>query len=210
MTHEQRTQASRLFTTLEYGEQLAHQCALHQAESTECAQSRCFLRTQARQEAFHADLFRKAADWLTPQRRYQPPVTLTAFGGRLARAMNNRDSTECLVASQIVLEGFGEQILQRLNRGLDNHNIGFKRQRYLVLQQEQSHYAFGLNTLRKKLELNETTHHTVHSRVGFYLQMVNQIIDEMGDIFVALDEDAVNYKDSLIQALPTWLYEGSL
>jgi hypothetical protein len=182
MTPEQRTQAARLFTALEYGEQLAHRCAVHQARFAESGQSACFLRAQARQEAFP----------------------------HLARAMDNRDTTESLVASQIVLEGFGEQILQRLNRGLDNLNIGFRRQRYLVLQQEQSHYAFGLNALRTKLELNETTQETIRSQTGFYLQMVNRIIDEMRDIFGVLDEDADDYKDSLIQGLPAWLYTRPL
>ena len=210
MTPEQRTQASRLFTALEYGEQLAHRCAVHQARFAESGQSACFLRAQARQEAFHARLFKQAADWSKPARRYRPPATLTAFGAHLARAMDNRDTTECLVASQIVLEGFGEQILQRLNRGLDNLNIGFKRQRYLILQQEQSHYAFGLNALRTRFELYETTQETIRSQSGFYLQMVNRIIDEMRDIFGVLDEDADDYKDSLIQALPAWLYARSL
>ena len=108
-----------------------------------------------------------------------------------------------------MLEGFGEQILQRLNRGLDNHNIGFERQRYLVLKQEQSHYAYGLNALRTSLERNETTQETLHSQVGSYLHRVDRIINEMQDIFFALDEDPNDYKDSLIQALPTWLHAGS-
>jgi hypothetical protein len=42
-----------------------------------------------------------------------------------------------------VLEGLGEQILIRLNRGLDNQGIGFARQRRVLLHQEQGHFAFG-------------------------------------------------------------------
>lgn len=163
MTPEQRQQTTRLFVALEYGEQLAQRCALHQSTLVENNKAHRFLRAQARQEHFHAFLFHQTADWLSPKHRIAVPEALQGFGRSLDQALQRNDLIECLVGSQIVLEGFGEQILKRLNRVLDNHNIGLSRQQRLILHQEQSHCAFGTRTLKTQLEqgihvLSEYTH----------------------------------------------------
>ena len=162
MTPEQKRQASRLFVALEYGEQLAHDCAIYQSRIVTIPKMRRFLRAQAMQESVHATLFRQAAEWLTPKHQDDAPSALHEFGARLRMALDKNDLTESLLASQIVLEGFGEQILLRLNRGMDNHNIGFKRMRGLILRQEQSHHAFGLRTLQTLLEQDYTTQEHIY------------------------------------------------
>jgi len=209
MTVEHRCQVARLFVALEYGEQLAHQCALYQFTALENKQAQAFLQAQARQEAEHASLFAMAIDWLTPKHAYTVPSALQRFGQRLLAAQARNDLSECLIASQIILEGFGEQILLHLNRGMDNYNIGFKQQRHLILRQEQSHHAFGLKVLASQLDSGQTTPARVHALTQDYLHLIQQVTDEMGDIFAALDEDAQEYRQALIDQLPAWLQRDS-
>ena len=205
MSVEHRCQVTRLFVALEYGEQLAHQCALYQADAIGNKQAQLFLQAQARQEAEHGSLFAMAIDWLTPKHAYTVPQALQRFGQRLLAAQARDDLNECLIGSQVILEGFGEQILLRLNRGMDNYNIGFKQQRQLILRQEQNHHDFGLRTLAGRLHNGQTTAEQIHALSHDYLQLIRQVTEEMSDIFTALDEDAQEYHQGLLERLPTWL-----
>lgn len=205
MTVEHRCQVTRLFVALEYGEQLAHRCALYQADATDNKQARRFLQAQARQETEHASLFTMAIDWLSPKHAYTIPQALQSFGQRLLAAQARDDLTECLIGSQVVLEGFGEQILLRLNRGMDNYNIGFKRQRQLILRQEQNHHDFGLRTLADRLQCGRTTQQHVHALSHDYLHLIQQVSEEMNDVFATLDENAREYYQGLLARLPGWL-----
>jgi len=205
---EQRIQTARLFAALEYGEQLAHASALLQAGLIDDKRAQRFLRTQARQESAHALLFRTAADWLAPKQAFAPPPALTGFGDRLQTALSRGDLTESLVASQIVLEGLGEQILARLNRGMDRHGIGFSRQRRLLLRQEQGHYAFGLRALEQQIRQERARIERVHELASDYLRRVYAITNQMGDVFAALDEDPTCYTDALLAGMPAWLDPG--
>ena len=205
MTPAQKTQTARLFAALEYGERLAHDCARRQASLLDDRRAQRFLQTQARQESAHALLFRGAADWLAPKQWFTTPPALRDFGDSLQRALSRNDLTESLVASQIVLEGLGEQILTRLNHGMDNHGIGFSRQRKLLLRQEQGHYAFGLRTLEQRLQTEYTRIEHVHELADGYIRLIQRISAEMADVFAALDENAADYTDGLIAGLPAWL-----
>lgn len=205
MTPEQCNQTARLFAALEYGEKLAHDCAVQQRRLIGDRRSRRFLQVQALQETAHAALFRKAADWLAPNKHYSPPPAMLEFGIRLQNALARNDLTESLVASQIVLEGLGEQILIRLNHGMDQHGIGFRRQRSLLLRQEQGHYAFGLRTLEQRLQFEHCRVEHVQQHACDYLSQIQRITAEMSDVFTVLDEDADEYYHGLIAALPPWL-----
>ena len=206
MTPEQRQQTTRVFVALEYGEQLAQRCALHQSTLVANKKAERFLRAQARQERFHGFLFRQATDWLSPRHRLAVPNALQCFGQSLDHALKRNDLTECLVGSQIVLEGFGEQILLRLNRGMDKHNIGFRRQRHLILQQEQSHCAFGLRILKTQLEQGHTHIERIHTLADKYTHLARSITQDMADVFAVLDEDADEYIEAMTNHLPSWLF----
>lgn len=208
LSPEQRTQTARLFAVLEYGERLAHECARRQAGLIDDKRAQRFLLAQARQENTHALLFRKAADWLAPKQAFSPPPALLDFGGRLQHALSRDDLTESLVASQIVLEGLGEQILARLNQSMDHYGIGFSRQRHLLLRQEQGHYAFGVRTLEQRLRLGHARIEHVHELADDYLRRIHGITAEMADVFAALDADAGDYNRGLLAALPAWLDPG--
>lgn len=206
MTPEQRHQATRLLVALEYGEQLAQRCALHQSTLVTNSKAANFLRAQARQEHFHAFLFHQAAGWLSPKHHIAVPKALQCFGRSLDQALQRNDLAECLVGSQIVLEGFGEQILIRLNRSLDDHNIGFKRQRRLILHQEQSHCAFGIRTLKIHLEQEHTRIERIHTLADKYLHLARSITQDLADLFSVLDADPNEYIESMTNDLPSWLF----
>lgn len=205
MTPKQRREIARLFTALEYGEQLAHSCAIHQSNWVETEKERRFLRAQARQEAMHAFLFGKAAEWLAPKQRRGVPKPLRDFGRRVGRACECDDLTQTLVGSQVVLEGFGEEILTRLSRGMDHQKIGFARQRRLILQQERSHHAFGLHAIQRRVERGLITCTHVRTLAADFLELAQRMAEELASIFVALDEDANAYLDALTYKLPSWL-----
>ena len=178
MTPEQRRQTTRIFQSLEYGEQLATRCALHQSTLVKTTKESKFLRAQARQERFHAFFYHQAAKWLSPKCRKSIPPSLIQFGQYLDDAMQRNDLVECLVGSQIVLEGFGGQILIRLNRGLDNHNIGLKRQRQMILRQEQNHRAFGIKTLGNEIKQERAHIETVFRLSDKYVELTRDITEE--------------------------------
>ena len=205
MSVEHRCQVTRLFVALEYGEQLAHQCALYQAGAIGNQQARLFLRAQAWQEAEHADLFDMAIDWLTPKHAYTVPQSLHRFGRRLLAAQAHDDLIECLIGSQVILEGFGEQILLRLNRGMDKCHIGFKQLRQLILRQEQSHHDFGLRVLASRLQNGQVSAVRVHALTQDYLGLIRQVTEEMSDVFATLDEDAEEYHQGMLERLPDWM-----
>ncbi len=205
MHPETRRQMTRLFTALEFGEQLAHDCARQQARWIGNPQAQRFLNTQALQEASHAAFYRRAAEWLTPKHHYQAPETLQRYGRRLQHALDHNDLCESLTGSQLVLEGFGEQIISRLNRGMDNHGIGFKHLRRVLLRQEHSHYAFGLRMLQQQTVSEPAISGLIQALAADYLQQVHGIIDEMSDVFVSLDEDPGEYCNDLLRNLPDWI-----
>ena len=104
-----------------------------------------------------------------------------------------------------MLEGLGEQILDRLNRGLDKQGIGLSRQRRVLLRQEQGHFAFGQRLLLQRLQAGQARIGQVQELAGSYLLLVTAMIAEMAEVFAALDEDAGEYIDGLVAALPSWL-----
>lgn len=210
MHPETRRQAARLFVALEYGEQLAHDCARQQLRWIGDSRAQRFLNAQARQEASHAGFYRRAAEWLLPGHHYKPPLTLRQYGNRLQHALDNNDICDSLSGSQVVLEGFGEQIISRLNRGMDNHGIGFRRLRRILLRQEQSHYAFGLRMLQQQSISTPADAERIPALAADYLQQVHHIIHEMSDVFVSLDEDPAEYCTDLLGNLPDWIREPCL
>lgn len=210
MTAAQRNQTARLFTALARGEVMAYDCARQQAELVDDRYSRRFLQVQMRQELAHRMLFDSAANWLVLKQKRVLPPTMIKFEQRLQQTLVRGDLTESIVASQVVLEGLGEQILCRLNRGLDNLGIGLKRQRSILLRQEQGHFSFGQKLLQRRLQSGQACNGQVQELAGSYLLLVSDILAEMAEVFDVLDEDASEYTNGLVAALPSWLLPQSL
>ena len=207
MISEVRKEVIRLYVALEFGEQLAHQCALQQASWVENKKMQRFLQTQAKQEYSHARFFSMAANNIQLKHQYAPPVALKHFAARLEQSISKKDLVETMVGSQIVLEGFGEQILLRLNKGLDKNGIGFKKIRHTLLRQEQSHAAFGMHTLNTLIRNGEASVIQIAELTGEYLLYVNKITDEMSEMFHVLGEDPKGYTSDIVNNLPMWLRE---
>ena len=200
-----KSQIIRLFTALEYGEQLAHHCAREQVRLVDDRNLKRFLQLQSCHEAFHAKFFRNAAKYLGKINAGDTPYSLRMFGRKLEDALHRNDLTETLVGQQIVLETFGAAVLYHLNRGLNNHGVGLRRLRSLVLQQEQSHNEFGNDLLKKQLTTGNTTIEKLQSLTDEYLILVDSVINEMSDIFICLDENPLEYKNYIHMNLPDWL-----
>jgi len=198
-------QVKRLFTALEYGERLAHDCAHRQACLIKDKGMRRFLLMQSRHEAFHAKFFRHASSYLGTNHTGKVPASLTLFGNKISAALDRKDIVESIVAQQIVLEAFGGAILERLNVGLDNKGVGLRKLRRMLLQQEKSHQAFGDEILRQQLTAGSTTIETLQTFSREYLQIAENIIIEMSDVFICLDEDPDDYKQDIYNDLPDWL-----
>lgn len=205
MSADTKHQVSRLFSTLEYGEILAHDCARKQAGLVGNPGLSRFLTLQSQQEAFHAKFFHKATDYLGGTSPGALPDSLRVFRRKLESALQRNDLTETVVGQQVVLESFGGSILARLNHGLDNQGIGFRKLRRLLLRQEQSHQAFGDEILCKQITATETSIEKIQSLSAEYLLLVEKIIDEMSDVFICLEEYPDEYKASVYQGLPHWL-----
>jgi len=203
-SRESLLQSSRLFVALEYGEQLASHCAQQQACLFSSVRHRRFLRSQARQEAFHAQFFKRAAQYIDTGRQFHVPKTLRAFAVRLEDALRRRDVIETLVGQQIVLESFGATILEHLNRGMDNQGIGLRRLRRSILAQEQAHHAFGEKVLQQQCRNGSAKIDRLQSLAGEYLGLVDDILVEMSDVFYCLDENPANYKAGMLSSLPDW------
>lgn len=63
---EERQPLAELLYFLELGEQLAHEVAATQATIAPTTKMHRFLEGQARQEAFHATVFRTSRMWIAP------------------------------------------------------------------------------------------------------------------------------------------------
>jgi len=135
-----------------FGERVAHRCAQRQAVLAIDARQRRFLRLQARQETMHALLFRSIVSRLDPRGNHAttPAVSaLSDYEEQLHRDLDRKDLTASLLGMQGILEGIGEQMLRASSQSLTGQNERYRRLHRLVLQQENSHHAFGQHCLQR-------------------------------------------------------------
>ena len=92
---------------------------------------------------------------------------------------------------------------------MDRQGIGFRRLRYTILAQEQSHQDFGESLLQQKLHTGCTNNNRLRCLAEDYLMLVDDILGEMRDVFYCLDEDPQDYLVSLHHKLPCWIYESA-
>src|SRR5574340_847598 len=150
---DERVPIARLLRFLEQGEELARDCAKAQATLAPEAGMRSFLLGQARQEGYHAVVFRGAIAWLAPRHlgscpRLQP---LERYRTLIEDAIRRGDLAETLLAEQIILEGLGEAILKRIDAGLVKRNAPFGRLRRILVRQEEAHHEFGRRALDRAI-----------------------------------------------------------
>lgn len=203
----QRAQIARLFSFLVIAERLAHDCALAQAGIAPDASMRRFLLAQARQEAFHAQVFQGAVRCLAPRGISSGPslLPMTRYRALLEDAIRRRDIPETLLAQQVILEGLGDVVLDRIDAGMTDRGMGFARLRRTLLNQEHAHHIFGLRRLERLINTGRASAATLRERGKEYLALTDEILAVQGDLFEIFDEDPTAYASAVRAHLPIWL-----
>jgi hypothetical protein len=91
--------------------------------------ARRLLLSQAKQEARHALVFQGAVAWLAPRHLGETPLLkpLEEYRTLLDEAIVQREWIETVLAEQVILEGLGEAILNRIEKGLAKRAALFGR-----------------------------------------------------------------------------------
>ena len=143
----ERRAAAQLLRIQSFGERIAMAGARGQAQLAPTRAARRFLRRQARQEAFHAWLFERAARALWPDRDraivVEIPPALLRVRHRLLDAIGRGSFADAVVIQHVALETLGHAVLDCLDRELASMGNPFGRLRRVVLAQEDAHCEFG-------------------------------------------------------------------
>ncbi len=204
---DERVPIARLLTVLEYGERVAHECALAQAVLTKDSKTRRFLMNQSRQEAMHAVVFQSAIAWLAPKHLNDVPVlpALEEYHEILDAELARGNLLETYLAEQVVFEGLGETTLSRIEQGLAKRGAPFGRTRRILLQQEEEHHGFGCRQLEQAIRRGETDRDALRQRAQRYLMLTDSIIYTLCDLFDSIDEDVTAWVADVKSFVPRWL-----
>ena len=196
-----------LFTVLAAGEALAHDCALGQAKLTANAHQQRFFVAQARQEAMHRRVFESAALCLAPKGAAKPELLapMNAYRTLTECALKRGDLVETLLAQQVVMEGLGEAVLERVDFGLNARGYGFAKLRRMLLRQEHAHHLFGLRQLRQLVTDDGEIRARVRERARVFQALSDDILRVQAPLFEVFDEDVQAYMRASRQDLPAWL-----
>lgn len=204
---DEKVPIARLLTFLEHGERMAKACASRQATVVEDPRAARFLKRQARQESMHARVFQGAIAWLAPRHLGDAPFlpALEAYRRKLEEAFSRGDIFETFLAEQVILEGLGEAILNRIESGLVKRNAPFGRLRGILLQQEEAHHAFGEWIIDRGLAAGLTYRSDLRAKAQDYLSLTNTMVLTLADLFETIDEDPSAWAGDVRKYLPTWL-----
>lgn len=206
---EERQPLAELLYFLELGEQLAHEVAATQATIAPTTKMRRFLEGQARQEAFHATVFRTSRMWIAPrqanpQKSHEP---FKEFGALMRAALHRKDFFESILAEQVILESLGEAILQKLEVGLQKRRAPFRRLRSILLHQEAAHHGFGERVLEQAIANEVLTKQELQGKALPYLALSESMVMNLKSQFKEIDEDPGEYLTIQHTFLPDWLEE---
>lgn len=209
---DEKAPIARLLTFLEQGERMAHDCAKAQALLAPESGQRRFLLSQARQEAAHALVFQGAIAWLAPKHLRDSPClpAMKEYRQLLGDAINRHDFLETLLAEQVILEGFGEAVLTRIERGLIKRNASFGRLRRILLQQEEAHHGFGKRLLERAMADGRIDRETLRRRAQDYLALTDNMVLFLSDLFASIAEDPRAWAADVRTFLPEWLIEAPM
>ena len=204
---DEKVPIARLLTFLEYGERMAQDCAAKQAVVVGDARARRFLNSQARQEAMHAYVFQGAIAWLAPRHLGDAPFlpALEAYRRKIDEALVRGDLYETLLAEQIVLEGLGEAILNRIEAGLAKRHAPFGRLRRILLHQEEAHHAFGERMIDRAFAAGQVDHRELRAKAQDYLALTQTMVLTLADLFDTIDENPAAWANDVRAYLPEWL-----
>ncbi|MDR4459569.1 MAG: ferritin-like domain-containing protein [Nitrospirales bacterium] len=202
---------AQLLRFMVLGEQLAHDCAKAQATLVRGPGLQRFLASQAKQEGRHAVVFQWAIQWLAPRGPQSLVIShqMNQYRRLLMTALTRGDVAESLLAEQIILEGLGQAILQRLETGLAKRKAPFRKLRQILLQQEEAHHGFGLRTLNRMADNGHTSIDHLRKLAPAYLELGKSMLFSAQDSFHSIQEDPQEYWQDFQRGLPAWLREHS-
>ncbi|MEX5280771.1 MAG: hypothetical protein NW700_04360 [Nitrospiraceae bacterium] len=203
---DEREPVAQLLGFLEYGERLAQDCAAAQAALVADPGHRRFLLGQARQESMHATVFRGVIAWLAPRRLSATPLLppLERYRALVEDAITRRDLHETLMAEQLILEGLGEAILNRIEAGLVKRGAPFGRLRRILLHQEEAHHGFGRRLLDRARAEGALQSDRLRGRAEEYLGLTQDMVLTLASLFSTIDEDASAWASDVRLYVPEW------
>jgi hypothetical protein len=207
---DERVPIVRLLQFLEQGERLARDCAKAQAALAGDERASRFLLGQSRQEAFHAVVFQGAIRWLMPRHVGGSPLLppLERYRRLLEAALAEKNFAETLLAEQIVLEGLGEAILKRIERGLEKRGAACGPIRRLLIHQEEAHHAFGRRMLERAIDDGRASAERLRAVAPQYVELVDAMLVGVADLFDTIREDPRAWAADAKGYLPLWLQGG--
>lgn len=204
---DQKAPVARLLQFLRDGEYLASDCAKAQSNLAPDPLMRRFLLNQARQESYHAFVFQGNIAWLSPRHVGACPLLppMERYRTLIEDAIRRGDFAETLMAEQIILEGLGQAILERIEEGLAKRNAPFERMRRMLLQQEEAHHGFGCRTLERMFAAGVTAPEALRDRGQEYLALTHGMVATLADLFTSIEEDATAWAADVGRYVPEWL-----
>lgn len=199
---DQRAQIARLFRFLILGERLAQDCATNQAWLAPTTASKRFFRAQSNQEAFHVKVLEKAVRWLSPRGEHVSVALkpMEDYRRLIDEALRRQRLAETVLAQQVILEGLGEFVFERISEGISERGLGFKRIRQLLLRQELAHHRFGMRYMERLSDPDSI----LKDRAQDYLGLGLTMLDELHDLLEYFDEDPELYVTGLYRNMPGW------
>ncbi|MGS2722388.1 hypothetical protein ACVBEJ_01495 [Porticoccus sp. GXU_MW_L64] len=206
---DESTQIARMLQVLKRGEEVARDCARMQAnlQAETNPKAAKFLRSQSRQEHFHAQVIQGGILWVAPKQfrsRVHCPAMETIYQ-RCCKAIENGRYAESVLAIQIVLEGMGETVLRAIDSQMEQRRLGLKKLRHTIVHQEVAHHTFGLRELRRAMEMEELVPQDMTETAQEYLQLSAEVFAELDSVFEYFDSCQQRFQHSVQSALPNWL-----
>lgn len=202
-----KRQLAHALQVLLQGEQLAHECAQRQATLATAGNIRRFLALQARQERFHADVFRQivlALDSRAALATGDSPAcrAMVQWQRRLRADLDSCDLPSSMVGMQLVLEGVGAAILKDIDSALDRRGERFATLRRTLRRQEEAHHAFGVRTVERLAAAQPELTPRLRAAASDYQHLSATVMSECDEVFQALGATTLP-----APALPAWLCE---
>ncbi len=204
---DEQAHLARYLYALMLGERIAARCAKVQGQMAEASRIRRFFAAQARQETLHATVFQHAAQWLAPKGTpYQHGASLMRqYDALIEDAIQRRDLPETILATQVMLESLGAVCLHRLDKGMNDRGLGFRRLRHIVLNQERAHHDFGRRQLDACVTADDKRLPHLQARAADYGALIDRILMTFQGVFECFDEDIAAFQHDVQEGYPGWI-----
>ncbi|NIR28284.1 MAG: hypothetical protein GWN84_02910, partial [Gammaproteobacteria bacterium] len=109
------------------------------------------------------------------------------------------------VGQQVILEGLGHVVCERIHAGIAWRRLGFTRIGALVAHQERVHHAFGVRALERMIDDDHARRRALAQRAAPYLALIDEILGTLAELFAFFAEDPLAYRSEMVTTFPGWL-----